>query len=156
MDRTIAAIATAPEKSGISIIRISGSRAIEIAASVFRGKESLKDVKSHTINYGFIHNGTEDIDQVLVSVMKAPRSYTGEDVVEINCHGGMTVTRAVLDVVLKAGADMAEAGEFTKRAFLNGKLDLIKLVTDDRLHEQYRRKLYRNGKHLHCRLKIGV
>lgn len=124
MDRTIAAIATAPEKSGISIIRISGSRAIEIAASVFRGKESLKDVKSHTINYGFIHNGTEDIDQVLVSVMKAPRSYTGEDVVEINCHGGMTVTRAVLDTVLKAGADMAEAGEFTKRAFLNGKLDL--------------------------------
>lgn len=124
MERTIAAIATAPEKAGISVIRISGSRAIQIADSVFRGKESLKNVKSHTINYGFIHNGVEDIDQVLVSVMKAPRSYTGEDVAEINCHGGMTVTRAVLDLVIKVGADIAEPGEFTKRAFLNGKIDL--------------------------------
>lgn len=124
MERTIAAIATAPGKAGISVIRISGNCAIEIADSVFRGRNSLKEVPSHTINYGFICSEGEDIDQVLVSVMKAPRTYTGEDVAEINCHGGMRVTRAVLDAVIKAGADMAEPGEFTKRAFLNGKIDL--------------------------------
>ncbi len=124
MERTIAAIATALGKGGISIIRISGNRAIEIADSVFRGKESLKKVKSHTINYGFIHDNGEDVDQVLVSVMRAPKTYTGEDVVEINCHGGIAVTNRVLKTVLLAGADMAEPGEFTKRAFLNGKIDL--------------------------------
>lgn len=122
MERTIAAIATALGKGGISIIRISGESAIQIADSVF-SKDIMK-AQSHTIHYGFVCDGEEQIDQVLVSVMRAPKTYTGEDVVEINCHGGIAVTNRVLNTVLAAGADMAEAGEFTKRAFLNGKIDL--------------------------------
>lgn len=120
--KTIAAIATALGKGGISIIRISGEDAISIADSVF--SRDLKNAPSHTIHYGFICDEGEQIDQVLLSVMRAPRTYTGEDVAEINCHGGISVTNRVLAAVIKHGADMAEPGEFTKRAFLNGKIDL--------------------------------
>ena len=122
MERTIAAIATALGKGGISIIRISGNDALKIADSVFSG--NILNAESHTIHYRFIVDKNEQIDQVLVSVMRAPRTYTGEDVVEINCHGGVTVTNRILNLVISKGADMAEPGEFTKRAFLNGKIDL--------------------------------
>lgn len=120
--KTIAAIATALGNSGISIIRISGEKAVDIADSIFTA--DIKNALSHTIHYGFIRFEGKEIDQVLVSVMRAPKTYTGEDVVEINCHGGAAVTHKVLEVVLAAGASAAEAGEFTKRAFLNGKIDL--------------------------------
>lgn len=123
---TIAAIATATGNGGIGIVRISGENAITIANSIFvpfKGK-ALKDRASHTISYGNIVFGDEIVDEVLVSVMKAPNTYTCEDVVEINCHGGYRAVSAVLDVVLKMGARMADPGEFTKRAFLNGRIDL--------------------------------
>ncbi len=123
-DRTIAAIATPQGTGGISVIRISGDRAIAIADAVFSGK-SLCDVPSHTIHYGHIKDGNgEKIDEVLVSVMRAPRTFTREDTVEISCHGGTIVTQSVLRAVIEAGAYMAESGEFTKRAFLNGRIDL--------------------------------
>ncbi len=123
---TIAAISTATGSGGIGIIRISGENSVDIADSIFvpvKGK-SLKERKSHTINYGNIVYESKIIDEVLVSIMKAPNSYTCEDVVEINCHGGYRAVAAVLDAVLKSGARMAEPGEFTKRAFLNGRIDL--------------------------------
>jgi len=126
---TIAAISTPPGMGGISIIRISGADAIDIASKAFRAssKVSLSDVPTHTIHHGHIisQNG-KTIDEVLVSVMKAPRTFTGEDTVEINCHGGLIVTKLVLEEVLRLGAVSAGRGEFTKRAFLNGKLDLAK------------------------------
>ena len=124
---TITAISTAVSNSGISIIRISGDEAIEVADKIFyakRNNKKLKDVKSHTIHYGIIKDDDKDVDEVLVSVMKAPNTYTKEDVVEINCHGGITVTKKILDLILKNGARTAEPGEFTKRAFLNGRIDL--------------------------------
>ncbi len=124
---TIAAIATASGNSGIGIIRVSGDEAIEIVDKIFKSVNSdkkLVDVKSHTINYGHIVDNDKVIDEVLVSVMNGPHSYTGEDVVEINCHGGMIVIRKILEIVLKNGARTAEPGEFTKRAFLNGRMDL--------------------------------
>ena len=124
---TITAISSAVSNSGISIIRISGDEAIEIADKIFyakRNNKKLKDVKSHTIHYGIIKDDDKDVDEVLVSVMKAPNTYTKEDVVEINCHGGITVTKKILDLILKNGARTAEPGEFTKRAFLNGRIDL--------------------------------
>ena len=124
---TIAAIATAMGNSGIGIVRISGDEAVEIADRIFKlkgGKEKLADKKSHTIHYGFICDGEEVIDEVLVMLMKGPRSFTAEDTVEIDCHGGMLVTRRILEAVLKAGARLADPGEFTKRAFLNGRIDL--------------------------------
>lgn len=124
--KTIAAVATALSNSGISIIRISGDDAVDIVDKIFvtdSGKR-LSGCASHTINHGYIVNGNNMTDEVLVSVMKAPHSYTGEDVVEINTHGGVVVTKKVLDIVLKAGAAIAEPGEFSKRAFLNGKMDL--------------------------------
>ena len=124
---TIAAIATAPGNSGISIIRISGEHAVLTADRIFKrknGTRSLKDEKSHTIHYGYIYDGDEVLDEVLVLLMKGPKSYTAEDTVEIDCHGGMLVTRRILEAVLKAGARLAEPGEFTKRAFLNGRIDL--------------------------------
>lgn len=135
---TIAAIATALSDSGIGIIRISGPRAIEIADKIYvskSGKKHLVNVDTHTIHYGFIvdkekydlENNLKEtavLDEVMVSVMKAPRSYTAEDTVEINCHGGVLMMRRILDAVLKAGARLAEPGEFTKRAFLNGRMDL--------------------------------
>lgn len=122
-NRTIAAIATPPGTGGISVIRISGTDAVAIAQSVFSGR--IADAQSHTIHYGFVKNADgETVDEVLVSVMLAPRTFTGEDTVEISCHGGSVVTRAVLKTVIEAGAYMAEPGEFTKRAFLNGRIDL--------------------------------
>ncbi len=124
---TIAAIATASGNSGIGIIRVSGDKAIEIVDKIFKSVNSdkkLVNVKSHTINYGHIVDNDKVIDEVLVSVMNGPHSYTGEDVVEINCHGGMIVIRKILEIVLKNGARTAEPGEFTKRAFLNGRMDL--------------------------------
>ena len=125
--KTIAAIATAMSPGGISIIRISGDEAVLIIDKIFRspqGKKKLSKVASHTIHYGYIYDGEELIDEVMVSVMRAPKSYTMEDTVEINCHGGVLITKKLLEVVLKHGATMAEPGEFTKRAFLNGRIDL--------------------------------
>lgn len=124
---TIAAIATAMSNAGISIIRISGDDAIEIVSKIFRPKnknKKLENVPSHTIHYGYIVDGDITIDEVLVLVMKGPHSYTKEDVIEINCHGGVTVTKKILETVIKYGARAAEPGEFTKRAFLNGRIDL--------------------------------
>ena len=124
---TIAAISSAAGNSGIGIIRVSGDEAIEIVDKIFKSVNSdkkLVNVKSHTINYGHIVDNDKEIDEVLVSVMNGPHSYTGEDVVEINCHGGMIVIRKILEIVLKNGARTAEPGEFTKRAFLNGRMDL--------------------------------
>ena len=121
---TIAAISTGMTNSGIGIVRISGSGALETADRVYRGKSKLSGVPSHTIHYGHIQDGDEAVDEVLVMVMRAPRTFTGEDTVEINCHGGTFVVRRVLEAVLKNGARPAEPGEFTKRAFLNGKMDL--------------------------------
>ena len=121
---TIAAISTGMTNSGIGIVRISGPEAIEIADRIYKGKESLKNADSHTIRYGFIKDREETVDEVLVMLMKAPRTYTGEDTVEINCHGGTYVVRRILETVIKYGARPAEPGEFTKRAFLNGKMDL--------------------------------
>lgn len=128
-NETIAAIATAVSESGIGIIRVSGPDAVSIVNKIFfnkSGKRFLSSVASHTINYGFIRDLENNnlIDECLVSVMLAPRSFTGEDTVEINCHGGVYVIKRVLYEVLKAGARMAEPGEFSKRAFLNGRLDL--------------------------------
>jgi len=124
---TIAAIATSLNESSIGIIRISGSDSISIADTIFINKNKehkLHSYKSHTIHYGYIIDGENIIDEVMISIMKAPNSYTREDVVEINCHGGIRVCKSILDVVLNSGAIMAEPGEFTKRAFLNGRLDL--------------------------------
>ncbi len=127
MEDTIAAIATAVSEAGISIVRISGKQAIETAARIFRsGKKDfvLEEQPSHTIHYGFIYDGEERVDEVLLLLMKGPHSYTGEDTVEIDCHGGVYVTRQILETVIRHGARLAEPGEFTKRAFLNGKMDL--------------------------------
>ena len=121
---TIAAISTGMTNSGIGIVRISGPEAIEIADRIYKGKEPLKNADSHTIHYGFIKDQEETVDEVLVMLMKAPKTYTGEDTVEINCHGGTYVVRRILETVIKYGARPAEPGEFTKRAFLNGKMDL--------------------------------
>ena len=127
---TIAAIATALSDSGIGIIRISGDKAIEISDSLIiskSGKRFVSAAESHTIHYGFVIDPLENdkiMDEVMVSLFRAPKSYTREDVVEINCHGGILVTKKVLDLVLCAGARLAEPGEFTKRAFLNGRIDL--------------------------------
>jgi tRNA modification GTPase len=123
---TIAAISTSLSPAGIGIIRVSGPDAIVIVDRCFKMKngKSLKDVASHTINYGFIMKETHTLDEVLVSVMKAPNSFTKEDVAEINCHGGIIVLEKVLTLVMELGARLAEPGEFTKRAFLNGRIDL--------------------------------
>ena len=124
-DDTIVGISTAMGKGAISIIRLSGPQAIEIVNEVFKGR-NLSKVKSHTIHYGHIYNKDELLDEVLVSVFRSPRTYTAEDVVEINCHGGSFVTNQVLKLLLEHNARLAEAGEFTKRAFLNGRIDLTK------------------------------
>ena len=126
---TIAAIATAVSESGIGIIRVSGEEAVDVVDSIFKsqsGKSILKNMKSHTIRYGFIYDGNEMIDEVMVSFMKGPKSFTAEDTVEINCHGGILVMNKILETVIKNGARLAEPGEFTKRAFLNGRIDLSK------------------------------
>lgn len=127
MNDTIAAVATAMTASGIGIIRISGPDSRAITGKIYRskgGKKRIEEVPTHTINYGFIWDGEEIIDEVLVMVMDGPRSYTGEDTVEIDCHGGVLAMKRVLETVVKYGARPAEPGEFTKRAFLNGRIDL--------------------------------
>lgn len=124
---TIAAIATAVSNSGIGIIRISGEEALNVADRIFRpkkGDRKVSDMESHTVHYGYITDGEEVIDEVLLIVMRAPKTYTCEDVVEIDCHGGVLVIKRLLETVLKYGARPAEPGEFTKRAFLNGRIDL--------------------------------
>ena len=126
---TIAAVATGMTNSGISIIRVSGEDAVSVVDSVFvtkSGKHILNNVASHTIHYGFIFENNEMIDEVMVSVMRAPKSFTMEDTVEINCHGGVLVTKKILEIIILHGARLAQPGEFTKRAFLNGRIDLTK------------------------------
>ncbi len=129
MDKdTIAAIATAMSPSGIGIIRISGSDSFNIIDKIFKsksGKElNISKKSTHTIHYGYIYDGNEAVDEVLVMKMDGPRSYTAEDTIEINCHGGPYLMKRVLDIVIKYGARAAEPGEFTKRAFMNGRIDL--------------------------------
>ena len=124
---TIAAIATAMTPSGIGIVRISGDECLSIIDKIYRsrsGKKKISECESHTINYGFIYDGEEQIDEVMVLLMKGPNSYTREDTVEIDCHGGVFVMKRILETVIKYGARPAEPGEFTKRAFLNGRIDL--------------------------------
>ena len=123
MEDTIAAISTALGVGAISIIRVSGSESISIVNKIFKGKD-LNEVPSHTIHYGHIIDNEEIVDEVLVSVMRAPRTFTVEDVVEVNCHGGIATTQKVLELLLTHGCRQADAGEFTKRAFLNGRIDL--------------------------------
>lgn len=125
MNDTIVAISTTMGVGAISIIRLSGKDAISIVNQCFKGK-NLEEVPTHTINYGHIYDGEELIDEVLVSVMKGPRSFTAEDVVEVNSHGGIITTNRILETMLNHGARLAEPGEFTKRAFLNGRIDLVK------------------------------
>lgn len=125
---TIAAIATGMSNSGIGIVRISGDEAFSIIDRIYRNKagvkERLSDAKSHTIHYGYIYDGSEKLDEVLVLIMKGPHSYTSEDTVEIDCHGGVLMVKKILEAVIHAGARTAQPGEFTKRAFLNGRIDL--------------------------------
>ncbi len=143
---TIVAIATALSESGIGIIRISGEEAVSIADKIFvnaKGKRILCHAKSHTLHYGFILDGMKEdwkegiVDEVVVSVFLAPKSYTKEDTVEINCHGGILLLQKVLQLACRAGARLAEPGEFTKRAFLNGRMDLSKAeAVMDLIHAQ--------------------
>lgn len=124
---TIAAIATAMSNSGIGIVRISGDEALDVADRIFRpkkGSRKVSDMETHTIHYGYVTDGDEVIDEVMLLIMKAPRSYTCEDTIEIDCHGGVLIMKKILETVLKYGARPAEPGEFTKRAFLNGRIDL--------------------------------
>lgn len=126
---TITAIATGMTNSGIGIIRVSGPEAISIVNKIYYSKDlnqNLINYKSHTIHYGFIYDNDSLVDEVMVSIMKAPNSFTMEDTVEINCHGGILVMNKILETVVKNGARVADAGEFTKRAFLNGRIDLSK------------------------------
>ena len=123
---TIAAISTPRGEGGIGIVRISGNNALEILGKIFKpkSKKNIEELKNFSINYGHLYDGKNLVDEVLVSVMKAPNTYTKEDIVEINCHGGFVITEKVLETVLKNGARISESGEFTRRAFLNGRLDL--------------------------------
>lgn len=123
MEDTIAAISTTTGIGAISIIRLSGPEAINITNKVFT--KNLTNAETHTIHYGFIKEKAEKIDEVLVSIMRAPKTFTREDIVEINCHGGIATTNKVLEILLNNGARLAEPGEFTKRAFLNGRIDLL-------------------------------
>lgn len=128
MKDTICAIATGVSNAGISIIRVSGDEAVSFCDRIYRGRQSLLNVPTHVVSYGHIIDDFSDeknvIDEVLVTVFRAPKSYTKEDVVEISCHGGILVTEKILNLVLECGARLAEPGEFTKRAFLNGRIDL--------------------------------
>jgi tRNA modification GTPase len=124
MEDTIAAISTALGVGAISIIRVSGPNSVSIANNIFKGK-NLTQVPSHTIHYGYIIDKDKIIDEVLISIMKAPKTFTKEDIVEINCHGGIATTNKVLELLIENGARLAEPGEFTKRAFLNGRIDLV-------------------------------
>lgn len=124
--QTIAAISTAMTESGIGIVRMSGEEAFAIADRIYKSKKNkkLSDVKTHTIHYGYIMDGKETIDEVLVMCMRSPHTFTGEDTIEIDCHGGVYVVKRIMETCIKNGARPAEPGEFTKRAFLNGKMDL--------------------------------
>ena len=122
MEDTIAAISTALGVGAISIVRVSGKESIDIVNKIF--DKDIKNAKSHTIHYGHIIDNNKIIDEVLVSIMLSPRTFTTENIVEINCHGGINTTNKVLELVLNNGARLAEPGEFTKRAFLNGRIDL--------------------------------
>lgn len=126
IDDTIAAIATAPGEGGIGIIRISGEKSLQVAQSIFKSKSGkmIKDYNARTLIYGTVVDNEKVIDEVLVAYMKGPNSYTAEDVIEINCHGGFISVKKILELILSKGVRLAEAGEFTKRAFLNGRLDL--------------------------------
>ncbi len=129
MEKTICAISTGLTASGIIIVRMTGPEAITIADRLYRSpnkKKRLVNVKGHTLNYGFIYDGDTVVDEVLVGIMKAPYTFSGEDVAEINCHGGILVAKKVLELLTKNGAVLAEPGEFAKIAFLNGKMDLSK------------------------------
>ena len=147
MEDTIAAISTSLGVGAISIIRLSGKEAINIVNSIFKQKDLTK-VKTHTINYGFIIDNEEEIDEVLVSVMRKPKTFTMEDIVEINCHGGIATTTKILELVIDHGARLAEPGEFTKRAFLNGRISLLEAESVSDLIEsvsEKQRKLAING-----------
>ena len=123
---TIVAISTAPGIGGIGIIRMSGEQCFEILDKVFKqkNKQNIEEIKGYSIKYGFIMEEEKIIDEVLVSYFKAPKSYTAENMCEINSHGGIVIMNKILDLCLRNGAELAEPGEFTKRAFLNGRLDL--------------------------------
>ncbi len=147
MNDTICAISTALGVGAISIIRVSGEEAINKVANLFDGK-NLREVESNTIHYGHIVSDGEMIDEVLVTVLKAPKTYTKEDIVEINSHGGISTTKKVLEVLIASGIRLAEPGEFTKRAFLNGRLDLSQAEAVNSLiksHTDLERKLALNG-----------
>ncbi len=124
MEDTIAAISTIVGESALNVIKVSGKDSIEIVNKIFSGKD-LTNVKSHTIHYGFIMDEEEKVDEVLVSIFKSPKTYTREDVVEINCHGGISVTNKILELLLLNGCRMAEPGEFIKRAYMNGRINLV-------------------------------
>ncbi|MFR5470185.1 MAG: tRNA uridine-5-carboxymethylaminomethyl(34) synthesis GTPase MnmE [Romboutsia timonensis] len=126
IDDTISAIATAPGEGGIGIIRISGEKSLQVAQSIFKSKSGkmIKDYNARTLIYGTVVDNEKVIDEVLVAYMKGPNSYTAEDVIEINCHGGFISVKKILELILSKGVRLAEAGEFTKRAFLNGRIDL--------------------------------
>ncbi len=124
MNDTIVGLSTALATQAVSIIRVSGSESIKIVNNIFKGKD-LEKVESHTINYGHIFYHDKIIDEVLVSIMKSPKTYTKEDIVEINSHGGISTTNKIIEILLELGCRLAEPGEFTKRAFLNGRIDLI-------------------------------
>ena len=124
MEDTIAAISTTLGVGAIAIIRVSGNDATRIVNKIFKGRD-LSKVDSHTINYGHIVDGDDIVDEVLVSVMRAPKTFTREDIVEINTHGGIAITNKILEMLLINGCRLANPGEFTKRAFLNGRIDLI-------------------------------
>ncbi len=123
MEDTIVAISTALGVGAISIVRLSGDEALEIVSKVFT--KDLTNELTHTIHYGYIKDKDEIVDEVLVSIMRSPRTFTREDVVEINCHGGIAATNKILELMILNGARLAEPGEFTKRAFLNGRIDLV-------------------------------
>jgi tRNA modification GTPase len=125
-DETIAAIATAPGEGGIAVVRLSGNRSLSLADQVFRGRGPKPSKRpAFSVAHGYVHHGAEDIDEVLLLVLRKPHSYTGEDTVEFQGHGGMVVARRILQVLIAAGARPAEPGEFTRRAFLNGRIDLV-------------------------------
>ena len=156
MNDTIVAISTSLGVGAISIIRLSGKDSIEIVNSCFKGKD-LRKVDTHTINYGYIIYNDEIIDEVLVSVMRAPKTYTTEDIVEINCHGGITSTNKILEIMQLEGCRLAEPGEFTKRAFLNGRIDLLEsesIMNMINSKSEEARKLSMNGITGHISNKI--
>ena len=159
LDDVIAAISTPMGVGGIGIVRMSGEGCIEMADAIFIGKKKLSEKATHTLSYGKITDGKdgEVIDEVLVSVMKAPHTYTKEDIVEINCHGGSLVTRRVLEAVLKTGARLAEPGEFTKRGFLNGRIDLTQAeAVIDLIHSKTELSRQAAVNQLEGRLKTAV